>query len=279
MAENMINKSQTNSDPNSIKTPDLEQIESLLTKIQPQPTLRFHKQIKTQPWNTKLQEPGFNWSRLRSLPAALAMGVLLILVITFATPSLDALANRIARFFTTSSGDKVTIQVPLDSLTNPEKRFNLSISEAENIAGFNITTPGSIPDGFSFTGAEFSPEQRAITLQYETNTGFILRISQRPKGIVYQSISVNATVESVQIGSVMGEYVIGGWHSIQTPNDRSNNGPIITLDAVWNPEADFQFLLWQDNDIIFEIIFSGKDDELIHYLHKNDLILIAESMH
>jgi hypothetical protein len=278
MADTMNNKTRSNSNPISHTTPDTERIESLFTKIQPQPTSRFHKLIETQPWNTKDQELSFKWTWLGSLPAALVISAIVILVISLATPSLEALANRISQFFTTSSEDRVTIQIPMDTLTNPEKRFNLSISDAENAAGYSVTTPGAIPDGFSFTGAEFSPERQAITLQYETKPGSILRITQRPRGVEYQSISVNATVEAVQIGSVMGEYVVGGWYTVQSPEEKISNEPTITLEAVWNPKADIQFLLWQENDIIFEIIFSGKEQDLTHFLEKEDLILIAESI-
>ena len=116
-----------------------------------------------------------------------------------------------------------------------------------------------------------------MTLSYDSDDGSIIRISQRPKGVEYQSISVNALVEHVQIGPHLGEYVEGSWKVVESNPIQPQSTLTVTLQADWNPQASTMFLRWQQMDMLIEIIYNGNSDDSSENLKKSDLIMIAES--
>jgi hypothetical protein len=259
--------------------PSEEQIEHLLREIQPEPDPRFHQRMVNQPWKQGGRSPFWVRIQPRGLPATLILGLILALIVSFASPSLKVLANRIAQFFKSSSSEQITIQIPIEDLIDPEARFNINITEAEQLAGFPAQLPARLPPGFSFKGAEYHPTRNAIVLDYQTKTGSILRISQRLIGVEYQNVSANAGIEIVEIGSVTGEYVAGGWRTSSAGVLDRTPGAEITLQAIWDPDASLQILRWQENEMLYEIIFGGNCPENEDYLDKFDLIDLAEDLH
>jgi len=268
-----------NNSPNSPDIPTEEQVELLFSDIQPKPSSEFFQRMEGQPW--KRGRRGLLWVKLplRKLPAMLILGMILVLIVSFASPSIEVLANRIARFFSASPSDQITIKIPIENLTDPEARFNLRILEAEEMAGFPVKTPKKLPKGFIFAGAEYHPTRNAIVLNYISDAGDIFRISQRPIGVEYQNISADAGIEIVEVGNMTGEYVAGGWTTTTTGIPNKTPETEITLQASWDPNAHLQILRWQDQDYIFEIIFSGNQPERSDHLGKNDLIHLAEDLH
>jgi hypothetical protein len=106
----------------------------------------------------------------------------------------------------------------------------------------------------------------------------ILWITQRTAGVEYQRISVQALVEGVNVGGFQGEYVEGGWTTSQPAKSGATPALTVTLQAVWDPQANIHFLRWQENDILYELFFSGADPNLQGYLGKDEMIAIAESL-
>jgi hypothetical protein len=234
--------------------------------------------MENQPW--KRGRSGSLWAgiRLRGLPATLILGLIFVLVVSLASPSLEVLANQITKFFRSSPSDQITIQIPIEDIIDPEARFNLSISEAEELAGFHPKTPASLPQGFSFSGAEHLATQNTIIMNYTSDAGDILRISQRPIGVEYQNISADAGIEIVEIGDSTGEYVIGSWKTTSAEVSDETPNIVITLQANWDPEARIQILRWQENEYLFKIIYRGTSDIESYDLDKDDLIRIANSI-
>jgi hypothetical protein len=192
---------------------------------------------------------------------------------------LEAVANRISRYFTPASSDQVIVQMPFFDLVDPGTRVFNTIQEAAVTVGFDLQSPYPIPEGYNFIGAEYKPDREAVILNYNSQDGNILRISQRRTGIEYQRISINAQVETVNINGENGEYVEGGWKATSTDYGEPTSILTITIQAYWDPNANIHFLRWQENDILYEIIFSGVDPESDEYLGKFDLISIAENLH
>ena len=85
-------------------------------------------------------------------------------------------------------------------------------------------------------------------------------------------------MERVKIGNYDGEYVGGGWITKQPPDDDPTPALTITLQAVWDPDANIHFLRWQENDILYELFFNGDNPDLPGYLTKDEMIAIAESL-
>lgn len=267
-----------NKNPQGAKPPSEEQIETLLKSIQPWPSTRFHQRMQAQPWNRR--EPGAYFIRLRSrsLSAGLALALLLAALLSFRSPTLQALADRMAQFFTLSSGDRVEVQVPMEEISAPQARFSLSIPEAVELAGFEIKVPTNLPLSYTFRGADYNSARGAVTLNYETAAGFVLRLSQRPVGVEYQHISPQAGIQIVEIEGLKGEYVSGGWKATQTGSSDPGVTQTLTLQAEWDPEANIHFLRWQEDDILYEILFSGDDPASPGYLQQEDLIALAEGL-
>ena len=97
----------------------------------------------------------------------------------------------------------------------------------------------------------------------------------------YQQIGVSAEVETVQIGSVPGEYVTGAWTlpEVESAIEVTQFGKTTPVQATWDPEAEVQMLRWVEDEMLFEIIFGGCSPNTPGYLSKHDLIALAESMY
>lgn len=272
----MIEKPANAPEPKNHQDPGLERIEYLLTRIDPKPSNRFFELQNSQPWAIQKRLPKYNWLRLQRVPTITILILVIVAVLSFASPSLDALANRFAKFFIPAPNDLISFQFPSADISNPKVNFSKSIHEAGELAGYSIKIPSVLPDDLTFAGAEYNPERQAVIFNYESSQGIILRIAQRPIGVEFQSISMIATVEAVQIGQVMGEFVIGGWKAsqIRTPTSNTN----VTLNATWDPDANIRYLRWEENDILFEIISIGNFHDSNLELDKIDLITIAENL-
>ena len=258
---------------NKTNPPSEEQIENLLKRIQPNPGNGFHHRMADQPWNRK----GYRsfWGRLHSvgIPALTILVVLLVLGISLFSPSVQAIAQRFAQFFIPAPSDQLTVAIPASEIQVPDTQLNLTIQEAEALAGFQAKIPNSLPLGYTFAGAGYIPERQALVLNY-TTPNRVLRITQRPESVEYQSVGVSATVESVSIGALTGEYVSGAWTVLKADEDT----PSSTIQANWDPDAQFQLLRWQENDMLFEIISGGGRSDDAGYLTKTDLIALAENL-
>ncbi len=115
-------------------------------------------------------------------------------------------------------------------------------------------------------------------MHYESPSGNLLRISQRKNETEYQSVSIIATIEIVKIGNHKGEYVVGGWKAIPPKSEDPSIGQEITLQAEWVLDGNIHFLRWQENDILYEILYVGIDPNSVDYLNKDELITIAENL-
>ena len=145
------------------------------------------------------------------------------------------------------------------------KPFAASVSEVETRAGFDILEPAALPDGMTFLGASFDPIYRLASHSYGYSAeDRRILIKQQPItsgehcdlcGIV----GASASVHSVQIGEVAGEYAEGVW-------ELTDNGP------VWRDDPYLKTLRWQRDGMAFELVFMGME------LDKARLIAIAKSM-
>jgi hypothetical protein len=160
--------------------------------------------------------------------------------------------------------------------------FTLDIKEVEGLAGFDVLEPTWLPPVLFFEGAAFEPREwdhpkNTVQISYSFSSKSIgpglasngLVISQQPIENVEDCemgtgclVGAGAKVETVQIGEVTGEYVIGVWKA-----DNAGNW-------IWEYEPYLQRLRWQENGFAFEILYMGAPEEV----GKTDLISIAESM-
>jgi hypothetical protein len=278
----MNNQKKSNNEPDikdrklDIPIPDEAEIEYLLRSTLPKPSARFYNNIERRPWNRSKR--GSIWQRFRPQGLPVAIGLIVMVIIILSSPSLEAVAQRIARFFAPTVSDQVIFEIPLLDPSDSETQVVYDLEEALDLVGFKIKVPDPVPTGYRFQSAEFRPDREAIIMNYESDSGNLLRISQRKNGVEYQSISIHALVETVKIGSQKGEYVIGGWKATPTEAEVPADGQAISIQAVWDPDGNIHFLRWQENDILYEILFIGHHPNSQDYLKKDDLLLIAENL-
>ncbi len=255
--------------------PEDERIAALLARIQPRPGQRFRERMARQPWNRAGSAAPRGWQPAWVRPALAGLVLMLLVGIALGSASLQALAEQFSHYFLPSNSDQTTIQLPTPSApTNVVA--GLTIAEAESLAGFPAHLPARLPAGFSFQQALFQPVRQAIVLEYAAKSpSLVLRITQRLASQEFQSIGAGALVELVEIGSSVGEYVRGGWR-IPEVESEFETGP--ARQATWDSQAEIQFLRWQRDGRLYEIIFGGGTPETSQSLEKEDLITLAESI-
>jgi len=176
--------------------------------------------------------------------------------------------------------------VMVDGLT-----YNLSVSQAEKQAGFNLPEPGRLPDILAFAGAAYEPEQKIARIFYiEQPVGlsetFGLRVSEElapntADCILCRTIrgdygdflteknsmviGAETLIDTVQVGGFTGQYIEGKWAL-------SNSG------WAWLPYPEIKTLRWQAHGLAFELQYFGFSTPNGIPISKADLIAIAESM-
>ncbi len=259
-----------------------QEIQDLLGAIQPKPSQQFHQRMAKQPWVQSADQFQGDRVQPQRLAATTGFVLLLVLILTLATPALEVVAQRLVQFFLPTISDQTQLQITLEGTSDPRLATSLTVSEAEILAGFFATEPNALPQNYSFRGATYNPDRKAIVLNYifenQTQT---LRILQRPVEEEYQQIGASAVVEIIQIGSLSGEYVTGAWTipEVESAIELTEFGKTTTLQATWDPNAEIQMLRWVENEMLYEIVFAGGDPKMPGHLTKLDLIAIAESMY
>jgi hypothetical protein len=189
----------------------------------------------------------------------------------------------LAAHFTTESVSAQPTPTPSssDQWVSP---YNLTLSEAEQQAGFNLRLPAVLPEFLLFEGALYVPERNEILAFYHYNyanfpdntDGLVIReqlISangecrlcgmvrgQYTNEYVEQSqklVGPLAIIDAVQIGDVNGEYVEGVWHGTDC------------YGWVWESDPYVKTLRFQSDGYAYELAYYGLA------VSKDDLVAIA----
>jgi hypothetical protein len=165
--------------------------------------------------------------------------------------------------------------------------FNLTIAQAEELAGFKLLMPHHLPEYLSLIGARYDSETTVVIVYfrlianwnepYDNGITLSQQIVSNPNdcaicdivignsselGQVHgpKIVGANSNLETVQIGDITGKYVEGVW----TGTD--------CCGWIWDSDEYVKTLRWQINDMAFELSDVGSG------LSKADLIAIAESL-
>lgn len=169
--------------------------------------------------------------------------------------------------------------------------YDLTVAQAEALAGFDVLEAGRLPQIFFLVGASHQPEGNIVRIFYLEPTPpvmpqvFGLRLSQQAVadgadcqlcGIIVGSyhesfvavngmvVGANAAIETVQIGDSTGQYVEGKWTQMGAWQ--------------WLPYSGIMTLRWQANGRAFELYYGGVMINNEIPLSKADLLAIAESI-
>jgi len=188
----------------------------------------------------------------------------------------QAWAQSLLRYFNRAGNDTLPVQswqltpLPAAGISTPDPASILdvhqTVDEVEQLAGYKVLQPAWLPDVLSLVGASYQPDHRIVRIFYryiETNG---LVFTQEPFQTTDDchlcgAVGASASVETVQIGLVSGEYVEGVWNL-------TDKGP------VWENNPFLKKMRWQENSVAFEILYMGPPDSVT----KDDLIAIAQSI-
>ena len=246
--------------------PEITDIEKLLGRFQPKPGPRFYKLMLDAPWKKTPHPLKHGFFRPMNASQRLVLGslvfLLFITILGFTLyPPLRGIAHQIMYSFIPAPEDQLELQVTLDSpgdlygFANPEN-FPLDIAAARTQAGFPVSQITSLPTGLSFKGARYDADSNATILLYQ-GKDYKLFLTQRPVGNGQDvfSIGASALVETVMVGNVRAEYVMGGWKvtSEEQAEVTPVPGAVINLSAVWDPTLPQYTLRWQSGGFVYEL--------------------------
>jgi hypothetical protein len=163
------------------------------------------------------------------------------------------------------------------------KDYPLTLAEAEKLAGYKVLQPSSLPEILSFLGAAYKPEEKMVRTSFmrsqdigQTTDGLLLSEQPIPESGAYPLSSfivgtktevdkyapgiIVGTVERIQVGGVMTQYVEGNWQGTDCCGWK------------WSPDPYLKRLRWQTKDMAFELSYVGLE------ITKEDILKIAESL-
>ncbi len=211
--------------------------------------------------------------------AWIALAIMLVGLFFTVIPQGQVLAQEILHFFVRKESDILPLQewqltprpTPAQDITSTpdpssilEEKF--SVAQIEEQSGFDLREPAWLPESLLFVGATFDSTNSVARIFYQQidSNGLILKeeiYTDSGSCNLCNSVGENASVETVQIGNVNGEYVQGVWNL-------TDNGP------VWENNPFLQRLRWQIDGVAYELLFMGNPD----FLTKEDLVKIANSL-
>jgi hypothetical protein len=276
-----------------------EEITTIFNVFKPRPSQDFYRRMESAPWSTPRKTVnrfetclrrlfGFGSPSplpgLRVMLASLAI-LLLIVIVTLASPSLQAVAQQLLQFIIPAPTDELTLQMTVQhpgtqEPLNAVERYPLTLTQAEETAGYSIRVISKLPQGLTLAGARYNPDLQAVSLLY-TGAGQTLLFTQRPIGEIneFTTVGASAPVEIVSVHGIPAEFVTGGWKVTGT-NDRIQTTPApgtqVSLGVYWDPSLPQYILRWQEGNKQYEIL-STKTAQGIT-IDKDDLIAMAESI-
>ena len=229
--------------------------------------------------------------RLR-LAAAIAMFALAAAVVFLLTPLGRGFAQQALRFFTHASSDMqpvpsgelaepahpsrtpaLTQVAPLLSVTPaieaiPVEKYptatsavqsvaggpfwNLTLDQAQELAGFDVLVPASLPPGYRLDNIIYTPSTGEVSQFYEYHpysAGEMFIFSQRLSPPA-ELIGLNALVEQLTIENIPVEYVKGGWF-----------GAVGSGIETWHTDSVYHTYRWQVGETYFSLVFMFDDTD------------------
>lgn len=297
----MPNKKMSSSFSSQPSPPEIEHLEQILRGYKLSPGKRFYEKLAGQAWlepdlslaaSAKKENLPAKSNRLRfaSIIAAVIVAVFMI------TPFRDAVAQIVSRFFKVSPSEQIVVTVSLTPYPTPDPEYsfnqevNLTIPEAEYLAGFKVKAPSVLTDEWEFQGARYKEEEGKVTLFYyaenldDYSLGYLFINQFQGDFKNNWGLCPNGVIEEVSVGGWPAEVAHG---AVWTTYQQATPG----AEREWQCEKDFglaiYFLRWEEGEMKYEIKLSQGfrlafdlpifyDD--LEIIDIEELIQIAESM-
>jgi hypothetical protein len=165
-----------------------------------------------------------------------------------------------------------------DANTSIDKDYQMSIAEAETIAGFDLLEPTVLPAGFELMNARYDAAFQTVMLFYlpkgESSGVGGLYISQSSRNTVDEftgcEVCPAQAVEQVQVNGITAYYWQGAFDAGSAEHPLSP--------PVWRADEPHFTLTWATSELIITINYS-LTEWYGGQINKDDLVRIAESMH
>lgn len=262
----------------------LDDLQALADSIQPDTA--FVNQLEGRLQAAQRDQRGRSARRLifgANARKMLAIAASLVVVSAFllSAPAIRSLAQDVLEYFRRGSSETITVP-PVSAPTEDEAPLDVSVwlagavtvAEAEQMVGFTIALPVSLPEGYALAGAKAHPDGEGVRLEFWSPPGRGLTITEWGPGVDananlsrWEEIPPSATVQIVSVNGARAEYVAGGWGAYPDATE-----------ALWMDDVPIRRLRWQVGDQTFEIVaMGGSYDGNPSYLGQADMIALAES--
>jgi hypothetical protein len=199
---------------------------------------------------------------LGGVAALLVLGLVINSVISLVSDN-SSLANV---FKTPPATLAIPAELNKETPTPEPSFFNLTVSEAENLSGFEIFEPTYLPANYTLGGVSYDAVTQRVTMQYVSQNSESSLFIYQQHGSTPHTPFIQENTTPVPVGNVEGEYIRGAW----VYNSLNASTP------VWDARADVCSLRWRDGEFSFSIEFLG--GETAPPLSAAELVAIAESM-
>ena len=236
-------------------------------------SLQKSKQFSLQKDKKMKSKNNMKWRFV--IPAAVMFTLILTSIFLFATPEGKVVAQDVVRAFT-----KGTLP---DVLAD---RYSKTLSQASIHAGLTLRLPEDVPPSLSLVGAYYGSDQSWVSVFYWLNypngqtdglevneqlipesgecdlCGFVRGETSDSETTSYTKlVGMDAKIEEIPIGDVIGLYTEGGWYA-----DDNVNG------IQWHADPYSKRLRWQTDGIAYELFYWGRA------LGKKEMTDIARSI-
>lgn len=220
------------------------------------------------------------FSRTLSILVPIALALILAPFFIASLPQGRAFAQQFLSLFFQTAPDVR----PLDPTITPVVITPTANAKAvEDLEQWHVFKPAWLPEGFSLNKTDYRPEKGMVVQVYTYQHPYLYQRATGMQAAYFYlgqqkapfkddwPVGKSAQIETVQIGEVTGEYVIGAWSGAVDHQ-------------VWENNAAIQHLRWQANGYYFDLqydIYGVQEANFAdcpYYISKEQLIDIANSM-
>jgi hypothetical protein len=225
----------------------------LFKRIQMRPSQHFYERMAAAPWSLHSSPANARPSFARLLATVVSVAVVLFLI---AVP-LRSLAQQVFHYFTQAETDVIENPVFLEPTAEQPALSDLTdVQRASEVAGFAVRLPQDLPTGLQIVSAGVNPGSVSVTYS-DGQATLILLQGTKSESPFY--VGAGASVETVLVDGVTGEYVRGGWRQVDD-------------DVVWDNTLPESLLFWEKNGIRYGLLVQAGE------IPKETLIQIADSL-
>jgi hypothetical protein len=274
--------------------PDEKQIEELLENLKPTSSKRLDRRLSNAPWTQRAVNR-------RRFGITAILFVLVAMSIIAATPQGRVWAQSLLHFFErgdampvapvtggilptrtpqpTYQAELVTISpgetdsgaffTPTPATTGEvgDVVYNLTLEDAQKLAGFAIRVPSVVPAGYDLSEISFDRQTDTVWqiykfLPYQSGEMFV--ISQSPENAPI-TIGQDAAVEQIQVGDVMVEHVAGMWFAVTGASWET-----------WDPNTPLHTFRWEEDGFYFTLQFVVGETFSPAYLSQQNMVAVIE---